>query len=360
MMPPPPMGPPRARPVDQTTGGFAFAAGAWDDHFDRRGAVTLAAAEAAPTEFCVFTAGGLPLPEPEPQPAAAAEGQPAGQAAGGSPVFVLLHGGGLSSLSWALVAGALKKQGRAVLAYDLRAHGRSGGEAAELTIEQLCADTVALLQAATGASPLVLAGHSLGGVVAARVGCCDALRERVLAVAMVDIVETAAMAGLDRMEAMLARRPTQFPSPAAAIGWATSSGMVGNPMSAAVSIPALLRQCEEPKSGAGAGAGAAAGAAEGSTGGGSDGGGGGSAGSEGWEWILDVRRTAAHWAGWFEGLDAAFLQSGAQQKAQTVFLFLFDDVQTLLLGDFFALLSTLLKSVLCPVQGRRGHGGCCC
>lgn len=40
------------------------------------------------------------------------------------PTFVMMHGCGLSAMSWALVAGELKKDYN-VLAFDFRGHGNS-------------------------------------------------------------------------------------------------------------------------------------------------------------------------------------------------------------------------------------------
>ena len=182
MMPPSQMGPPRARPAaDQTTSGFAYAKATWDVYFDASGSValrsSLSGSEAEPIDFQVYTAGGLALPDVGNMGDA---GVAAREFAAVAPVYVLLHGGGLSSLSWALVASALKKQGRLVLAYDFRAHGNSGGLEADCSVEQLCADTVAVVEAVIGTeAPLVIVGHSLGGAIAAKVSASPQLRERV-------------------------------------------------------------------------------------------------------------------------------------------------------------------------------------
>ena len=247
MRPAPQMGPPRTpAAADQTTSGFAFAQATWDAYFDQSCALTLtttgSGSEAGggqpetETTFRVYTVGGLSLPD-------AAKGATARDFESVAPVYVLLHGGGLSSLSWALVAGALKRHGRSALAYDFRAHGGSTGSESELTAEQLCTDTLAVIEAVVGSKgPLVIVGHSLGGAIAAKVAGTPELKERVAAVAMIDIVESVAMGSLDKMEQMLARRPTSFASHHDAIQWATSTGMVSNPVSAAVSVPSLLRQ----------------------------------------------------------------------------------------------------------------------
>jgi pimeloyl-ACP methyl ester carboxylesterase len=259
MRPPPQMGPPRAAAADdQTSSGFAFAETGWDSYFDQRRTLSLTSgvsgggngaesSEQQTTEatFCVYTAG--PLLQPE------AEGRSPHQlAASVVPVYVLLHGGGLSSLSWGLVAGTLKRHGRPIVAYDFRAHGGSTGDESELTADQLCSDTIAVIEATVGKDgPLVIVGHSLGGAIAAKVSCTPELKDRVIAVAMVDIVESVAMNSLDRMEEMVARRPVSFRTHHDAVQWAIRTRMVSNPVSAAVSIPSLLAAQAEHERAAG-------------------------------------------------------------------------------------------------------------
>jgi pimeloyl-ACP methyl ester carboxylesterase len=110
----------------------------------------------------------------------------------GAPVTVVLaHGWSLDSRIWSPVSAALRhSSGHAgalpavrVLRYDLRGHGRSEPvPAASMTIETLADDLAALIEALVPDGPLVLAGHSMGGMtmlalaerqpdlVAARVG----------------------------------------------------------------------------------------------------------------------------------------------------------------------------------------------
>jgi pimeloyl-ACP methyl ester carboxylesterase len=174
-----------------------------------------------------------------------------------------------------LVAGTLKRHGRPTLAYDFRAHGGSTGDESELTADQLCSDTIAVIEAMVDKeTPLVIVGHSLGGAIAAKVSCKPEIRDRVLAVGMVDIVESAAMNSLDRMEEMIARRPVSFRTHDDAIHWAITTGMVSNPVSAAVSIPSFLAQEPEPENATGQTAETAAGRLS---------------------WRTDLRATASLW-----------------------------------------------------------------
>jgi pimeloyl-ACP methyl ester carboxylesterase len=188
---------------DQTTSGFAFAETTWDSYLDQRQLISLtttgSSGSSGSASFQVYTVGLSRQQEVEGR-------SPPRAAAPVVPVYVLLHGGGLSALSWALVARTLKRHGRPALAYDFRAHGGSTGDESELTAEQLCSDTIAVVAAVVGTqAPLVIVGHSLGGAIAAKVSCTPELRDRVTAVAMVDIVESVAMSSLDKMAEMVAR-----------------------------------------------------------------------------------------------------------------------------------------------------------
>ena len=77
---------------------------------------------------------------------------------------VLVHGYTQDMTSWHFQRRDLAADARVVL-YDLRGHGRSGYGASEhATIDQLGADLAAVLEAAAPRGPVVLVGHSLGGM----------------------------------------------------------------------------------------------------------------------------------------------------------------------------------------------------
>jgi pimeloyl-ACP methyl ester carboxylesterase len=109
-----------------------------------------------------------------------------------APVTVVFsHGYCLSQDSWHFQRAALRGVVRSVY-WDQRSHGRSGRGVAQhegvaLTIDQLGQDLKAVLDAAVPEGPIVLVGHSMGGmtVMAFADQYPDVVRERVVAVAFV-------------------------------------------------------------------------------------------------------------------------------------------------------------------------------
>jgi pimeloyl-ACP methyl ester carboxylesterase len=83
----------------------------------------------------------------------------------GAPVTaVLCHGYALNSASWCFQRAELARQAR-VVAWDQRGHGRSQrGPSAHATIDQLGRDLLAVLDQTGTTGPVVLIGHSMGGM----------------------------------------------------------------------------------------------------------------------------------------------------------------------------------------------------
>lgn len=86
-------------------------------------------------------------------------------AGSGRPAVVLLHGGMCRLEDWANQLRDLASD-HAVLAFDLRGHGRSTGDPAGVRIERLAGDLNALVDG-LGLAPALLVGHSLASRVVA-------------------------------------------------------------------------------------------------------------------------------------------------------------------------------------------------
>ncbi|WP_282694382.1 alpha/beta hydrolase [Streptomyces sp. CC208A] len=111
--------------------------------------------------------------------------------ASGPVTVVFCHGFCLSQDSWHYQRAALRGRVRAVF-WDQRGHGRSAHDAARpagapVTIDRLGRDLKAVLDAAAPEGPLVLVGHSMGGmtVMALAERYPELIRERVAGVAFV-------------------------------------------------------------------------------------------------------------------------------------------------------------------------------
>ena len=103
------------------------------------------------------TALHVEVDEPDPAQAVHDRGRP-------GPTLVFSHGYCLSMDSWHYQRKALRGRFRMVF-WDQRGHGRSGvGPAGSATIDQLGEDLHEVLKAVAPQGPLVLIGHSMGGM----------------------------------------------------------------------------------------------------------------------------------------------------------------------------------------------------
>jgi pimeloyl-ACP methyl ester carboxylesterase len=103
------------------------------------------------------------------------------------PTIVLSHGFCLTQDIWHYQRLWLRGRYRLVL-WDQRGHGRSGqGPAGSYTVDQLGRDLRAVIDAVAPEGPLVLVGHSMGGmtVMALAAQYPDLVRERAVGVALV-------------------------------------------------------------------------------------------------------------------------------------------------------------------------------
>ncbi|WP_036555551.1 alpha/beta fold hydrolase [Nocardioides insulae] len=82
----------------------------------------------------------------------------------GLPTVVFVHGYALNADCWHFQRAALRGRVRTVF-YDQRSHGRSGRSGlANATIEQLGVDLRAIIEQVVPEGPVVLVGHSMGGM----------------------------------------------------------------------------------------------------------------------------------------------------------------------------------------------------
>ena len=140
-----------------------------------------------PTESLVMsTEDGVALHVEIDAPEPASRARP--HLGGRPPTVVLVHGFALSMQSWVLQRRALIHHGFRVVTYDQRGHGRSGQpDLDRCSVAQLGRDLSAVLDATCPSGPVVLVGHSMGGMsIMSYAGQHpDLVRDRVLAVALV-------------------------------------------------------------------------------------------------------------------------------------------------------------------------------
>jgi pimeloyl-ACP methyl ester carboxylesterase len=141
--------------------------------------------EEATTEVVVLADDGVPLhveiDEPEGPRAGMTNGAPV-------PTVVLCHGYTLSLRCWVFQRRALRAAGYRVVLWDARGHGRSGaGSRESYEIDQLGHDLDSVIAAVAPRGPLVLVGHSMGGMTLMALAAHhpEVIRDRVIGVAFV-------------------------------------------------------------------------------------------------------------------------------------------------------------------------------
>ncbi|KAL3481152.1 Alpha/Beta hydrolase protein [Aspergillus californicus] len=214
------------------------------------------------------------------------------------PLFVMHHGAGSSGLSFATCAAEIRKiiPEAGILSPDARDHGSTSvttaneGEVAkvdlDLSLDTLNQDLLFVIretQTKMGwdiQPDIILVGHSLGGAVITDVAKKGKLGAKLLAYAVLDVVEGSAMDALQSMETYLSTRPSRFPSLASGIEWHTRSRTIRNRTSARVSVPSLLYHEETPTDP-----------------------------SKPWVWRTNLAETKPFWEDWFVGLSRKFLEA---------------------------------------------------
>ena len=80
--------------------------------------------------------------------------------------FVLIHGAWHGGWAWDKVAGSLRGQGHTVHAPDLPGHGKDHTPVQQVTLQKYAQRVVEVLEEC--AEPVILVGHSMGGIVVSR------------------------------------------------------------------------------------------------------------------------------------------------------------------------------------------------
>ncbi|KGN37962.1 alpha/beta fold hydrolase [Knoellia subterranea] len=135
-----------------------------------------------------LTTRTLSIPTPDGAVLHATEYTPNSPLAPDAPTVVLAHGWILSSENWApVVREVLSHRAVRAITYDQRGHGRSTWGSSAPSIPLLGDDLATVIAAVSPTGPLVLGGHSMGGMtVLAYAGQrADVVRDRVRGVALV-------------------------------------------------------------------------------------------------------------------------------------------------------------------------------
>ncbi|XP_054270315.1 protein phosphatase methylesterase 1 [Macrosteles quadrilineatus] len=246
------------------------------------------------------------------------------------PVVVLLHGGGFSALTWAVLSKILYEMADLrILALDLRGHGDTiTSNDSDLSIDTLVGDVINVINTVYNEDtpPLVLMGHSMGGAVAVNVASSEKCPGSIVGVAVIDVVEGTALSALASMQSFLRGRPHSFNSIEDAIKWSLQNGQLRNVESAKVSMAGQLKNV-------GSGRTATAELDNYNTLGGGNGGGScdeevaleddairedeeatfklPGIGRGQYTWRIDLKATEQYWSGWFQGLSQKFLTARA-------------------------------------------------
>jgi pimeloyl-ACP methyl ester carboxylesterase len=141
--------------------------------------------ETPTTQRVVLADDGVPLhvdiDEPDGPPARMANGAAA-------PTVIFCHGYTLSLRCWVFQRRALKAAGYRVVLWDARGHGQSGaGSKESYEIDQLGHDLYSVISEVVPKGPLVLVGHSMGGMTLMALAAHhpQLIKDRVIGVAFV-------------------------------------------------------------------------------------------------------------------------------------------------------------------------------
>ena len=175
------------------------------------------------------------------------------------PNIICLHGAGHSGLSFAPLA-SMNKDYR-IISFDFRGHGfNTQSPNNDFSEKTLINDTIQVLNHIHEKYPeenLILLGHSMGGSIATKT-CCQILKEeskykelynKMQGLIVIDVVEGTAMDALPFMENIVHNRPDKFNSIQKGIEYMYKSGTIKNIESARISVPPLLKEEKNDKTG---------------------------------------------------------------------------------------------------------------
>ena len=175
------------------------------------------------------------------------------------PNIICLHGAGHSGLSFAPLA-LINKDYR-IISFDFRGHGyNTQSPYNDFSEKTLINDTMQVLNHIHEKYPeenLILLGHSMGGSIATKT-CCEILKEeekykelykKMQGLIVIDVVEGTAMDALPFMENIVHNRPDKFNSIQKGIEYMYKSGTIKNIESARISVPPLLKEEKNEKTG---------------------------------------------------------------------------------------------------------------
>jgi protein phosphatase methylesterase 1 len=161
----------------------------------------------------------------------------------GSPVLVLLHGGGFSALSWAVFSTEITSLIHIqCLAIDFRGHGDTKtDDDDDLSAPTMANDIASVINKLyeDKAPNILIMGHSMGGAIAVHIADLNLL-PHLVGIIVIDVVEGTALESLQSMQSYLRSRPTSFKSIQNAIEWCVRSGQIRNIESAKVSMPGQI------------------------------------------------------------------------------------------------------------------------
>eukprot|EP01080_Neovahlkampfia_damariscottae_P012942 gene12942-7522_t len=195
----------------------------------------------------------------------------------GEPTLILIHGGGLSSQSWAVCSSFLKKSS-SLVAIDLRNHGETKTkDENDLRITTLENDVISILQYLSKQKKrnYTIIGHSVGGAVAIHTVHKiqnEKIQIPIAGTIVIDIVEGTALESLEYTKKVLKKRPKSFKSLERAIQWSLDSQFLSNPESARISIPGQLKNLNEL-----------------------------------FTWRTDLEKTEKFWEEWYTGISEKFV-----------------------------------------------------